>query len=160
MSTNPSVSPAPAKGNLRCRVITPRRTVFDQMVESVELKTAAGVLEVFARYEPTIAPLEVGVMRAKGNDDSVVELAIHGGYMDMNGQVLVVLADSAEIGTEIDVTRAQEALERAREKLAELTAENAADVKMDIDRAKLAMMRALTRLEVVEHSPPGGSGGK
>lgn len=151
MSANTTV----AKGNLRCRVITPRRTVFDQMIESVELKTAAGTLEVFARYEPTIAPLEVGVMKAKGEDGSVVELAIHGGYMDMNGKVLVILADSAEIGSEIDVERAKQALERAREKLAELTAENAKDVALDVDRAKLAMMRALTRLQVVEHGPGG-----
>lgn len=149
MSANSKV----AKGNLRCRVITPRRTVFDEMVESVELKTAAGTLEVFARYEPTIAPLEVGVMKAKGNDGSVTELAIHGGYMDMNGQVLVILADSAEIGTDIDVDRARQALERARVKLAELTSDNANDVHLDLDRARLAMMRALTRLQVVGQSP-------
>lgn len=142
-----------AKGNLRCRVITPRRTVFDELVESVELRTAAGTLEVFARYEPTIAPLEVGVMKAKGNDGSVVELALHGGYMDMNGQVLVILADSAEIGNEIDVDRARQALERARQKLATLTSDNANDVKIEIDRAKLAMMRALTRLQVVGQGP-------
>lgn len=147
------INPPVAKGNLRCRVITPNRTVFDQMIESVELKTAAGTIEVFARYEPTIAPLEVGVMKAKGDDGSVVELAIHGGYMDMNGKVLVILADSAEIGSEIDVERARQALERARAKLAELTSDNVDDVKLDIDRAKLAIMRAMTRLQVVEQTP-------
>lgn len=144
------------RGNLRCRVLTPRRSVFDELVQSVELNTAAGTLEVFAHYEPTIAPLEVGVMHAKGDDGSVVELAIHGGYMDMNGQVLVILADSAEVGTEIDVERARLALERARKNLAEVTADNAHDVRIDVDRAKLAMLRALTRLQVVGDSPPPG----
>lgn len=141
------------RGNLRCRVITPRRTVFDEMVESVELRTVAGTLEIFAHYEPTIAPLEVGVMQAKGNDGSVTELAVHGGYMDMNGKVLVILADSAEIGSEIDVERARQALDRARAKLAELTTDNANEVRVDIDRAKLAMMRALTRLQTVGQAP-------
>lgn len=145
------------RGNLRCRVLTPRRSVFDAMVQSVELNTAAGTLEVFAHFEPTIAPLEVGVMTARGDDGSEVELAIHGGYMDMNGQVLVILADSAEVGSEIDVERARLALERARKNLAEVTSETGRDVKVDIDRAKLAMLRALTRLQAVGESPPTGN---
>lgn len=145
-----------ARGNLRCRVLTPRRAVFDELVQSVELNTAAGTLEVFAHFEPTIAPLEVGVMKARGDDGSETELAIHGGYMDMNGQVLVILADSAEVGDEIDVERARTALERARKKLAEVTSDTGADVKVDVDRAKLAILRALTRLQVVGESPSPG----
>lgn len=148
-----------AKGGLRCRVITPRKSVFDEFVESVVLNTVSGTLEVFPRFEPTIAPLAVGVMRAKGNDGSEVELAIHGGYMDMNGSVLVILADSAEVGTEIDVERARQALERARVKLAELTTDKPETVKVDLDRAKLAIVRAMTRLQVAgEEVPPGRNG--
>lgn len=143
-----------ARGNLRCRVITPHRQVFDEMVQSVELNTAAGTIEVFARFEPTIAPLKVGVMKAKGDDGSVTELAIHGGHMDMNGSVLVVLADSAEIGSEIDVERAREAFARAKAKLAEVTSDNARDIRIDVDRAQLALMRALTRLQAVGDAPP------
>jgi ATP synthase, F1 epsilon subunit (delta in mitochondria) len=146
-----------AHGKLRCRVLTPQRNVFDEMIESVELETLAGTLEVFPRFEPTIAPLKVGVMQAKGDDGSVTSLAVHGGYMDMNGSVLVILADSAEVGDEIDVERARESLERARKKLAELTTDDPNSVKVDIDRAKLAIVRAMTRLEVAGESvPPGG----
>lgn len=143
------------KGDLRCRVITPRKGVaYDEFVESVELASTGGRLEVFARYEPTIAPLKIGVMKAKGNDGSVTSLAVHGGYMDMNGHILVVLADSAEIGNEIDVERAREAMARAKEKLAEVTSTDAKSVHIDIDRARLALARALTRLEVVGDVPP------
>lgn len=143
-----------AKGDLRCRVLTPQKGVFDELVESVEVNTVAGALEVFARFEPTIAPLAVGVMKARGNDGSETTLAIHGGYMDMNGKVLVVLADSAEIGTAIDVERARQALERARALLARVTADNAKDVPIDIDRAKLALVRAMTRLQVAGEPVP------
>ena len=158
MSANDTKQRKIARGALRCRVLTPSKTVFDEMVESVALTTVKGTLEVFPRFEPTIAPLAVGLMRAKGDDGGVTELAVHGGFMDMNGHVLVVLADSAEIGTEINVERARKALERAREKLAALTSDDANSVKVDIDRAKLAMLRALTRLEAVgEQIPPGSS---
>ncbi len=149
-----------AKGQLVCRVLTPFKLVFDETVESVTVHTVAGTLEVYPHFEPTIAPLQVGVMKAHGDDGSMTELAIHGGYMDMNGNVLVILADSAEVGHEIDVERARQALARAREKLAQLTSDNAAAVALDIDRAKLAMMRALTRLQVAgQPIPPGGGAG-
>lgn len=134
------------KGDLRCRVLTPQKGVFDEMVESVELPVVSGTLEVYARFEPTIAPLAVGVMRAKGNDGSETLLAVHGGYMDMNGKVLVVLADSAEIGGEIDVIRARESLARARALLESVSVDNAETMKVDVDRAKLAILRALNRL--------------
>ncbi len=88
-----------ARGALRCRVLTPEKMVFDRMVESVVLVTTAGALEVFPRFEPTIAPLAPGVMRAKGDDGSVAEIALRGGFMNMSGNVLVVLADAAEMGS-------------------------------------------------------------
>lgn len=143
------------KGELRCRVLTPQKGVFDGFVASVELKTTAGTLEVFPRFEPTISPLAVGVMKAKAADGAETRLAVHGGYMDMNGNVLVVLADSAEIGDEIDVERARQALERARAKLAAVSTANADEVRVDVDRAKLAIIRAMTRLQVVDQPPSG-----
>lgn len=145
----------PRRGDLRCCVLSPSRgRVFDEFVEAVEVPTTAGHLEILARFEPTIAPLKVGVVRAKGNDGSVTTLAVHGGYLDMNGKVLLILADSAEIGNAIDVERARKSLERAKEQLAKLGTDNADSVKIDIDRAKMAIARALTRLEVAEETPP------
>ena len=143
------------KGALRCRVLTPQKGVFDEYVASVELTTLSGTLEVHPRFEPTISPLAVGVMKAKGDDGSETTLAIHGGYMDMNGKVLVILADAAEIGDEIDVERARQALERAKERLADVSSTNANDIKVEVDRAKLAIIRAMTRLEVAGERPGG-----
>ncbi|MCL2001461.1 MAG: ATP synthase F1 subunit epsilon [Planctomycetes bacterium] len=137
-----------SRGDLRCRVLTPQKLVFDEMIESAVLNTTSGTLEVYPQFEPTISPLRVGVMRTKGNDGSETTLAVHGGYMDMNGKVLVILADSAEVGNEIDVGRARQSLERARELLAKTTSERPEEVKIDADRAKLAILRAMTRLQV------------
>lgn len=142
------------RGDLRCCVLTPSRgRVFDEFVESVEVNTTGGRLEILARFEPTIAPLRVGVAKAKGNDGSVVSLAIHGGYLDMSGKTLLILADSAEVGDEIDIERARKALERAKEKLAALASDDAASVKISIDRAKLAIARAMARLDIAGEPP-------
>ncbi|MDR1612152.1 MAG: ATP synthase F1 subunit epsilon [Planctomycetota bacterium] len=139
---------------MRCCVLTPDRgRVYDEFVDSVEVHTTAGRLEIFHRFEPTIAPLRIGVAKAKGNDGSVAALAIHGGYMNMNGKVLLILADSAELGDEINLERAQKALDRARELLAKVTSDHADSVEIDIDRAKLAITRALTRLNIAREAP-------
>ncbi|MDR2390102.1 MAG: ATP synthase F1 subunit epsilon [Planctomycetota bacterium] len=134
------------RSELRCRVLTPAKNVYDALVDSAVVTTLDGELEIFARFEPTISPLAVGVMRVKARDGTGTTLAIHGGFMDMNGKALVILADSAEIGNEIDVERAQQALERAKNLLAGVTADKAKNV--DVDRARLALLRALTRLQV------------
>lgn len=84
-----------ARGPLRCRVLTPERMVFDGTAASVVLTTTEGTLEVFPRFEPTIASLAKGTMRVKGDDGSMTEIAVEGGFMNMNGNVLVVLADAA-----------------------------------------------------------------
>ncbi|MCC8165977.1 MAG: ATP synthase F1 subunit epsilon [Planctomycetes bacterium] len=144
------------RGRLVCRVLTPRKSVFDDQVDSVTVSTVSGVLEIYAGFEPTIAPLTVGVMEIHGLDGHDVEVAVHGGYMDMNGSVLVILADSAELGGEIDVERARMSLERARAKLDAVTSTDAASVQVDIDRAKLAILRAMTRLQVAGEAMPTG----
>ena len=143
----PAVMAGADRGELRCRVLTPAKNVYDAIVDSAVVTTPEGELEIFARFEPTISPLAVGVMRVRARDGVETILAIHGGFMDMNGKALVVLADSAEIGNEIDVERARQALERAKNLLAGLTTDKAKNV--DADRARLALLRALTRLRVV-----------
>lgn len=142
----PTAAPAEAGGDLRCRVLTPLRTVFDQFVDSVEVATPGGVLEIFARFEPTISPLSEGVMTARTRDGAETKLAVHGGYLDMSGRLLLVLVDSAEVGGEIDIERARKSLERAKILLSRVTSDKNAEV--DIDRARLALLRALTRLHL------------
>jgi F-type H+-transporting ATPase subunit epsilon len=134
-------------GELHCRVLTPTKNVYDAFVDSAVVTTLEGELEIFARFEPTISPLAVGVMRVRTRGGTETALAIHGGFMDMNGKMLSILADSAEIGSEIDVERARQALERAKTLLAGVTTDKAKNV--DTDRARLALLRALTRLRAV-----------
>lgn len=158
MAKQSGTAKMPGSGGLVCRVITPQKDVFARRVASVELDTAAGRIEVFPRYEPTIAPLAVGgVMRTHEEDGAETSLAVHGGYMDMSGNTLVILADSAELGATIDVERARQSLARAKEMLAAVADDDASKVKVDADRAKFAMMRALARLKVADEAPPGSA---
>ena len=146
----PNSAPDDAGGDLRCLVLTPVRTVFDQFVDSVKVAAPGGVLEIFARFEPTISPLSVGVLKVRRRDGTEIDLAVHGGYLDMNGGLLLILADSAELGGEIDVERARRSLARSKALLAKVTSDKS--VGVDVDRARLALFRALTRLRLAGES--------
>ena len=77
--------------------------------------------------------------RIGGKDNHYI---VHGGFMDVRGDQVVVLADAAEHIDEIDETRAEQAIMRAQERIA------AAGVDVDLDRAMASLRRAQVRLNI------------
>ena len=139
-----------------CRVLTPQRGVFHGPVQRVYLQGVAGDLELLPRHEPILTPLKVGAMvltlpTEMGHAPQEV-LAVHGGFLDMNGREAVVYASSAEKAGEIDLERAKEAQRRARERLDKVTLHKDDATPVDIDRAHLALMRAMLRMQVAERA--------
>jgi F-type H+-transporting ATPase subunit epsilon len=144
-------SATPAVEVLRCRILTPEAAVFEQDVTRVEVTGVAGTMEILPRHEAFLSPLAMGTASAylPGNPNPVF-FAILGGFLDMDGVEATILADAAERADHINVGRAREALDRAKDRLTE-AANLGTDVsKMDVDRAKLAMIRALTRIRATE----------
>lgn len=135
---------------IRCHILTPLKTVLDKDVLWASIPTTAGVMEIYPKHEATVAPLKIGIMSITMPDNEVIRVAIHGGYMDTDGSQIVVLADSAEFGGDINTERARAALARAKELLANVTHDDPKTVAIDIDRAKLAIMRAMNRIELSE----------
>ena len=69
---------------------------------------------------------------------------VSGGFLEVRGDKVVVLADVAERAEEVDIGRAEEAKRRAEERLRERPAE------VDLSRAEAALRRSLMRLRVAE----------
>lgn len=90
-----------------------------------------------------LSALKIGDLRYRvnGKDENVF---ISGGFADVNNNVLSVLAESAELATDIDTARAQAAKERAEKRL------SAHDDSLDETRAEAALQRAVTRLQVAQ----------
>ena len=107
-------------------VVTPHGEVFRGGVESVVLPGSEGDFGVMEHHERFLAPLRVGVMSVKG-PDGIAFGAISGGFADVNGHQVLVLAESAEAAGDIDVARAELARDRAREGLAKLDADEQRD---------------------------------
>ena len=124
------------------RVATPERPVFSAQVHSVTAPGEQGYFGVLAHHAPMVALLRIGGLTARAEDGKETHIAVSAGVLEVAGNAVTVLADTAELDSEIDGERAQRALERARHRLEE-RAENT-----DRARAGLALQRALNRLRV------------
>jgi F-type H+-transporting ATPase subunit epsilon len=126
---------------LRLEIVTPERKVYEQDVQMVVVKGVAGELGVLPNHVPLVTPLKIGPVKVK-KDGSEERIAVHGGFMEVRKDKVVILAEAAELSGDIDVLRAREAKERAQRRLEMKQAD------IDHKRAELALQRALTRLDV------------
>jgi len=124
------------------KVATPERLVFSGRARSIIAPGSEGYLGVLAHHAPLVATLGVGDLTVFGEDGRENHIAVHRGVLEVSGNVATVLADTAELASEIDEQRAQRALERARKRLQERAPGT------DLERAQLALGRALNRLRV------------
>jgi len=129
---------------LSLEIATPERVVFSApSLESVTLPTELGEITILPDHLPLVANLVPGELHIKvGGQD--ISMAVSGGFIEVRPGRITVLADTAERAEEIDVARAEEARQQAKELMArERTAES-------IDYAALAakLEKELARLRV------------
>ncbi|NOZ28091.1 MAG: F0F1 ATP synthase subunit epsilon [Chloroflexi bacterium] len=144
---------------LHCEVVTAERVVYSGEADMVIAPGVEGEMGILPNHAPLMTALTYGelVIRKEGEED--VLIAIGGGFMEVNGNRVTILADSAERAEEIDISRAEAARRRAEERLRQRHQEN-----IDFARAEAALRRSLVRLRVAEKvrrrrerstSPPG-----
>lgn len=124
-------------------ITTPERVVYRDDVVSVTLPTMSGEITVLADHLPVVTVLKAGELVIR-KDGTATPYAVSGGFMQVDGQKLSILADTAERFDEIDEQRAEEARKRA-EQLKQSVATD------DTQYAQLAgrIERELARLHVV-----------
>jgi F-type H+-transporting ATPase subunit epsilon len=122
-------------------IITPRRKVFDDAVELLSVVTTAGQLGILANHTPLLTIMKTGPMHIKTNKKTIY-YAVSGGVLSVQKNQTILLVDAIEQADEIDVARAKEALKRAEDRL------NDKHLKINAARAKLALTKALNRIEV------------
>jgi F-type H+-transporting ATPase subunit epsilon len=128
--------------NFLLEIVTPDRTVYEQEVQMVIVKGAAGELGVLAHHIPLVTPLKIAPITVKKQGAKDERLAVHGGFMEVRKDKVVILAESAELPGDIDVERARQAKDRAERRL------QAKQDDFDFKRAERALQRAVTRLDV------------
>ncbi|MCX6452556.1 MAG: F0F1 ATP synthase subunit epsilon [Actinobacteria bacterium] len=115
---------------IRVELVSAERRVWSGEASIVLARTTDGDLGVMANHTPTFGVLVNGVVTIRTENDGDVKAAVHGGFLSVSDNRVSILAEIAELGTEIDVNRAKEALARAQREAADDLAEARAQTRI------------------------------
>ncbi len=129
---------------LTLEIITPSKVQFKGEVQSVTIPGTDGSFQVLKNHAPLMSTFEIGEVKVVLPDGKETRYATGGGTAEVLNNHILVLADSLEEITDIDVERARSAKERAEDRLTHKTDTT------DVERAENALKRAINRLRLVE----------
>jgi F-type H+-transporting ATPase subunit epsilon len=127
---------------LTLEVVTPDRSLVTERVDEVQLPGSEGYFGVLPGHTPLLATLQVGEMWYRIGQEKHY-LAIAFGFVEVLPERVTVLAQIAERAQEIEVPRAEAARKRAEERLS-----RAPQPDIDVGRARLALTKSTSRLQV------------
>ena len=128
-------------------IVTPDRALVREEVDEVQLPGAEGYFGVLPGHTPLLASLSVGEMWYRRGAEKRY-LAIAFGFVEVLPERVTVLAQIAEHPEDIDVSRAEAARKRAEERMAA----GVSRPDLDFERARIAMMKSLIRLQVASRA--------
>ena len=129
---------------LLLEIVTPERLAYSDTVDSVQLPGSEGELGVLPHHAPLVSMLGIGELRIRkaGAEES---FAIVGGFLQVRPDKVVVMAETADLASEIDLQKAEEARREAERALESGYHEGA-----DLSAARAALQQALIRIRVAE----------
>jgi F-type H+-transporting ATPase subunit epsilon len=129
---------------IQLEIVTPERLAYSEMVDSVVLPGSEGELGVLPHHAPLVTMLGVGELRIRkgGAEES---FAIVGGFLQVLPDRVVVMAETADLASEIDLEKAQRARREAEQALESGYHEGA-----DLSAARAQLQQALLRIRVAE----------
>src|SRR3989344_3775663 len=125
---------------INLEITTPERVILKDEVDELVLPTPNGEIGILPHHIPVVSLLAPGEIRiTKGG--SVTNMAVSGGFIEVQPDKVIVLADTAERAEEIDEQRAEEARQRAQKLLQEKRLDQeqftALSVKIEKELARL-----------------------
>ncbi len=124
-------------------VVTPERIVLSEEISSLMIPAHEGYLGVLAGHAPMLCTLQPGEIAIR-SDKGERHLATSGGFVEITPKRVIVLSESAEPASDIDLARAKEARQRAYDRL------HSAEKGIDRERAEAALRRAENRVKLAE----------
>jgi len=130
--------------NLQLEIVSPDKLVLSAEVHEVVAPGSEGQFGVLPGHLSLLATLDVGELHYK-TGGTTGHVFINEGYAEVVGDKVTILAESAEMATDIDVSRAEASKQRAEERLSR--APKDVDT-VDVARAEAALKRAIWRIRV------------
>jgi len=130
---------------IRCEIVSQDRLVFEGEADIVIVTGSLGEMGIMPGHAPLLSTLELGVIRVKSGEQEDI-FTVTGGFIEVQPDIVTIMADAAENVEDIDVKRAEEAMERASQLLKK-------ELPTDPDkylRIEAALKRSTLRLKIVE----------
>jgi F-type H+-transporting ATPase subunit epsilon len=118
-------------------VVSPSKVLYSGEAAMVVCRTVAGEIAFLANHIPFLGTVEPCVARLVAEDNSQVQIAVGGGFVEVRDNKVILLADSAEMGDDVDVEAARSALRDAEARLAEDAEDHAAAAAVRAAEARL-----------------------
>jgi F-type H+-transporting ATPase subunit epsilon len=128
-------------------IVTPEKQLFSGIVDQVTVPSSQGYLGILPGHAPLLAELGIGNISYQTGDHTEF-LFCSWGFAEVLPDRVVVLAQAAEAASDIDVSRAEQAKQRAEKRL------GSKDPNLDFARAELALLRAISRLDIARQQRP------
>jgi len=128
--------------SLQVELVSPERILFSGEADMVIARTAGGDIAFMTDHAPFLGTLGIGEVRINITGGGEERAAVHGGFVQVSNNRVIILSDAAELASQIDVQRARQAEERAERHAGELD---------DAER-EAALRRARVRLQVARAS--------
>ncbi|SDN19729.1 F0F1 ATP synthase subunit epsilon [Actinacidiphila guanduensis] len=100
--------------DLHVELVAADRNVWSGEAHLVVARTKSGDIGIMANHEPLLGVLQSGPVTIRTSEGGTVVAAVHGGFISFADNKLSILAEIAELAEEIDVDRAERALQRAK----------------------------------------------
>lgn len=125
---------------LHVELVSPERILWSGEADMVVARTAEGDIAFLTGHAPFIGALGIGAVTIRPTDGAEEQAAVHGGFVEVSNDNVTILSDVAELASQIDRNRAEQALasvEARRSEMDEAEAEGAlrrARLRVDLAR--------------------------
>ncbi|MDD5590153.1 MAG: ATP synthase F1 subunit epsilon [Candidatus Portnoybacteria bacterium] len=145
----------PTEKTIKFQIVTPERLLMEEEITQVTVPTRQGEITVLPEHLPLVASLAPGVLGIRLKNGEAEVTSVSGGFIEVQKGKIVILADTAERGHEIDIDRAQEAKKRAEElktKAEHFDEKQFADLASRIEK-ELARTKAAKKWKILNINP-------
>jgi len=129
---------------LQCNIVSAEKKLFDGRAEFVVASAIQGELGILPDHAPLLTELKAGTIKVKKEGGEEELIYVSSGFLEVQPDVVTVLADSAERADNIDEAAATEAMEAARRAMADQ------DAEMEYAQAASMLAQAAAQLQTLQ----------
>lgn len=127
---------------LHVALVSPEEVLFSGDAQMVICRTTDGEIAFLTGHAPFVGALGIGAVTIRPEDGPDQRAAVHGGFVEVSHDEVIILSDVAELAEQIDLPRARQSAERLE-----------AQVRDHPDaEAEVALRRARVRIELADHA--------